>query len=499
MRIALGGFQHETNTFAPSKATFDDFARGGGWPALCQGGDLFDAVAGINLPVTGAIEALRRTSHQLIPTAWAAASPSAHVTRDAYERIAAMIVDRIRAAGQVDGVYRDLHGAMVTEHLRDGEGELLARVRGAVGERVPIVASLDLHANVTQRMVEHADLLVAYRTYPHVDMAETGARAAAFLLQRLDGAARPRVSLRRVPFLIPLQAQCTMLEPAQSLYAALGGRETDGVLSVSFTPGFPAADFPECGPAVLAYGQDPAAVAAAADALRAEVEAREGDFDYPVYTPEEGVRRALQVASRSRRPVVIADTQDNPGAGGNSDTTGMLRALVAADAQRAAIGLMVDPEVARVAHAAGTGTTVEVALGGKSRIPGDGPFPGRFLVERLSDGRVDCKGPFYRGARMALGPSACLRIGGVRVVVASDKPQLADQEMYRFVGIEPTQQAVLVNKSSVHFRADFAPIAEEILVCRAPGPMLADTSDFPWTSLAPGVRLKPMGQPFARA
>ena len=177
----------------------------------------------------------------------------------------------------------------------------------------------------------------------------------------------------------------------------------------------------------------------------------------------------------------------------------MLRALGAADAQRAAIGLMVDPEVARVAHAAGTGTTVEVALGGKSRIPGDGPFPGRFLVERLSDGRVDCKGPFYRGARMALGPSACLRIGGVRVVVASDKPQLADQEMYRFGGIEPTQQAVLVNKSSVHFRADFAPIAEEILVCRAPGRMLADTSDFPWTSLAPGVRLKPMGQPFARA
>jgi microcystin degradation protein MlrC len=499
MRIAIGGFQHETNTFAPSKASFEDFARGGGWPALSQGADVLDAVAGINLPITGALEALARTAHQLIPTAWAAASPSAHVTHDAYERIAGMIVDRLKAAGSIDGVYLDLHGAMVTEHLHDGEGELLARVRAAVGERIPVVASLDLHANVTQRMVEQADLLLAYRTYPHVDMAETGARAAAFLLQRLDGAARPRVSLRRVPFLIPLQAQCTLLEPARALYAALPGYEHGSVVSTSFTPGFPAADFPECGPAVLAYAQDPASASRAADALRAAVEAREADFDYPVYTPDEGVRRALQIAAHARRPVVIADTQDNPGAGGNSDTTGMLRALVAAGAQRAAIGLIVDRDAARIAHAAGAGTSIEIPLGGKSNIPGDGPFHGRFVVERLSDGRVDCKGPFYRGARMALGRCACLRIGGVRIVVASEKPQMADQEMYRFVGIEPTQQAVLVNKSSVHFRADFAPIAEEILVCRAPGPMLADTSDFPWTSLAPGLRLKPRGRAFSGA
>jgi len=499
MRIAVGGFQHETNTFAPSPATFDDFARGGGWPALCQGGDLFDAVAGINLPITGAIEALARRGCQLIPTAWAAASPSAHVTRDAYERIAGMILERLKAAGPVDGVYLDLHGAMVTEHLHDGEGELLARVRAAVGERVPVVASLDLHANVTQRMVEHADLLVAYRTYPHVDMAETGARAAAFLLQRLAGLPRPRVSLRRIPFLIPLQAQCTMLEPARALYDDLPHAEGGAVLSVSFTPGFPAADFAECGPAVLAYARDAGSAAGTAESLRAAVEAREADFDYPVFTPEEGVRRALQIAANASRPVVIADTQDNPGAGGSSDTTGMLRALVAAGAQRAAIGLMVDHEAARIAHAAGEGVAIEIPLGGRSGIPEDAPFSGRFVVERLSDGRITCRGPFYRGARMTLGPSACLRIGGVRVVVASERPQMADQEMYRFVGIEPTQQALLVNKSSVHFRADFAPIAEEILVCRAPGPMLADTSHFPWKRLAPGIRLKPRGRAFSPA
>ena len=496
MRIAIGGFQHETNTFAPSKASFDDFARGGGWPPLLQGGDLFDGVAGINLPITGAIEQLGRSRHELIPTAWAAASPSAHVTRDAFERIAGMILERLKAAGKLDGVYLDLHGAMVTEHLPDGEGELLARVRAVVGPEVPVVASLDLHTNLTRRMVEHADLLVAYRTYPHIDMAETGARAAAFLLQRLEGLARPHVAVRRVPFLIPLQAQCTMLEPAQSLYAELPRREGGSVLSVSFTPGFPAADFVECGPAVLAYAHDRDAAVLAAESLRALVEAREADFDYPVYTPQDGVRRAMHIARRARRPVVIADTQDNPGAGGNSDTTGMLRALVAADPKRAAIGLMVDRTAARIAHAAGEGATIEIPLGGNSGIAGDSPFHERFVVERLSDGRFTCNGPFYRGARMAIGPSACLRIGGVRIVVASDKPQMADQEMFRFVGIEPTEQSILVNKSSVHFRADFAPIAEEILVCKAPGPMLADTSEFPWRNLAAGMRTKPLGPPF---
>jgi microcystin degradation protein MlrC len=493
MRIAVGGFQHETNTFAPSKADFDAFARGGGWPPLLQGDEVFDGTAGINLPIAGAVEALRKARHVLVPTAWAAASPSAQVTRDAFERIAGMIIERLRRDGPVEGVYLDLHGAMVTEHVDDGEGELLARVRQVVGPDVPLVASLDLHANVTGRMLEHADAFVAYRTYPHVDMAETGARAAAMLMSRLAGAPRPALAVRRLPYLIPLGSQCTMLEPMASIYGGLPQLEGAGVTSVSFTPGFPAADFAECGPVVMAYGPDAAAAGRAAEALARQVLERESDFEVDVLSPEEGVRRAMAIAGGASRPVIIADTQDNPGAGGNSDTTGMLRALVAAGAQRASIGVMVDPECARAAHAVGEGGVLEIALGGRSGIPGDGPFHGRFTVERLSDGRFTCTGPFYLGARMTLGPSACLRIGGVRVVVACEKAQMADQEMYRFVGIEPTREGILVNKSSVHFRADFAPIAETILVCKAPGPMLADPADFPWRRLAPGMRVRPNG------
>jgi microcystin degradation protein MlrC len=496
MRIAIGGFQHETNTFAPSKAAYEDFARGGAWPPLLEGGDIFEGVAGINLPIAGFIEAMKSTRHELVPTAWAAASPSAHVTTDAFERIAGKLLHRLTPALPVDAVYLDLHGAMVTEHLDDGEGELLARVRALVGPQIPLVASLDLHANVTQRMLAHADAMIAYRTYPHVDMAESGARVAHLLARRLDGGARPKVAAKRVPFLIPLQAQSTMLEPARGIYAELARLAGPGLAALSFTPGFPAADFPECGPLTFAYADDPAAAARAAERLRAIVEEAEGDFDLPVYAADDCVKRAMALAARASRPVVIADTQDNPGAGGDSDTTGMLRAVLANRAQGAAMGLMVDAEAARIAHAAGEGAVIDVALGGKSRIPGDAPLQARYRVERLSDGRLTCRGPFYRGARMNLGRCALLAVDGVRIVVASDKPQMADQEMYRFIGVEPTAQKILINKSSVHFRADFAPIAEEILVAKAPGPMLADPGEYPWKRLTPGIRLRPRGRAF---
>ena len=496
IRIAIGGFQHETNTFAPAKATYEHFCTDSGWPGLRRGGDILDTMVARNIPIAGFIEAMRGRPCELLPTAWAASEPSAHVTEDAFERIAALIVEGIREA-RPDAVYLDLHGAMVTEHLDDGEGELLARVRALIGPNAPLVASLDLHANVTRRMLEAADALVAYRTYPHVDMAETGERAAHLLRRRLDGQARPVVAARRIPFLIPLHAQSTDLEPSRGLYAALAALESRAVPTLSFTPGFPAADFPECGPVVFAYGESAGAANAAADTLAQQVQQAEPAFAIPVLQPEEAVRQAQQMAQTASRPVVIADTQDNPGAGGESDTTGMLRALLACGAQRASLGLMVDAQAARAAHAAGVGATLTLGLGGRSGIAGDAPLHASFRVEALSDGRVHCEGAFSRGAHMTLGPSACLSIQGVRIVVTSRKTQLADQALYRFVGIEPTREAILVNKSSVHFRADFSPIAHAVLVAAAPGPMAADTGALPWKRLAAGMRVRPMGAAFA--
>jgi microcystin degradation protein MlrC len=494
-RIAIGGFQHETNTFAPSKADYAAFEAGGGWPGVQYGEPIFGAVEGANIPAAGAIQALRALGHSLVGTAWAAASPSAHVTADAFERITQELVKRIKAAAPLDAVYLDLHGAMVVETYDDGEGEILRRVREAVGARVPVVASLDLHANVTRAMVEWADALVAYRTYPHVDMADTGARAARLLDQMLRTGARLAGGFHQLDFLTGIPSQCSFIEPCKTIYEELSLLEVKSGAVLSFTPGFPMADFAECGMAVLGYGFDEEEVASAVERLRGAVADSEKEFAIELHAARDAVRRARSLSAPGA-PVILADTQDNPGAGGNGDTTGLLRCLIEQDARDAVLGMLIDPASAQRAHEAGLGSTVVFALGGRSRIPGDSSFKGEFTVERLGDGRFTCTGPMFKGFRMNLGPMALLRCRaapGVRVVLASRKCQAADQEMFRHLGVEPRASRIIALKSSVHFRADFEPIAKEVLVVKAPGPALADPAEFKWTKLRKGVRLRPLG------
>lgn len=493
--IAIAGMQHETNTFAPTKADLVAFEHGGGWPGLCRADAIPEAVAGANIPIEGAIQALRRDGHRLVPLIWGAASPSAHVTRDAFEQIVGEMATRLRAAGPVDGVYLDLHGAMVTEHHDDGEGELIARLRDVVGPSVPIVASLDLHANITRRMVAMADALSVYRTYPHVDMAETGARAAGLLTGMLRSGRRPAKAFHALDFLTGIPSQSTFIEPGRSLYARLAALEAETGVALSFAPGFPMADFDECGMTVLGYGPDAAVVARATAALRDAVAAAESDFALLLRRPDDAVRDAMRLGEPGR-PIVLADTQDNPGAGGNGDTTGLLAALLRQRARDAVLGLLIDPASARRAHEAGQGATLEFALGEISGVAGHVPLAGRFTVERLGDGRFTCTGPMFKGFRMTLGPMALLRQDGVRVVVASRKCQAADQEMFRHVGVEPVRERIVALKSSVHFRADFQPIARDVWVVQSPGPALADPADFPWTKLRKGLRLRPNGPVF---
>ncbi|MGD9536284.1 MAG: M81 family metallopeptidase [Alphaproteobacteria bacterium] len=497
-RIAVAGFQHETNTFAPTRADYDAFARPDAWPGLSRGPALIEAVAGINLPAAGFIEAARADGHVIEPVLWCSATPSAQVTEDAFERIAGAMTADLRAlldAGPLDAVYLDLHGAMVCEHLEDGEGELLRRLRRTVKD-TPIVASLDLHANVTQAMIDEADALVAYRTYPHVDMAETGACAYALVERRFSTGRRPAVGFRKLDFMIPVTAQCTMIEPARSLYRLLGEMEEGKVWSASFTPGFPPADIAECGPAVFAVASSQAAAEAAAERLAQAVGEKERAFEARLWSPEAAVAHAK--ASNKPGPVVLADTQDNPGAGADADTVGLLRALVEGGARGAVLGVLYDPPFAAAAHRAGVGAELAMPLGERSGLPGHAPFGGRFLVERLGDGRFTGTGLFYLGARIELGPMALVRVldgGGseVRVIVSSEKFQAADQSAFRHLGVEPKDYRILALKSSVHFRADFEPIASEVLVVAAPGPALAEPKRFPYRRLRKGIRLAPDG------
>ena len=477
-RIALGGIQHETNIFGPFKAGFEIFEQRDEWPPLCRGERMLDEVGGMNLPVTGALDRLRALGHEIVPLLWCSATPSAHVTEDAFERISAMMLETLAAEGPVDGVVLDLHGAMVCEHAPDGDGELLRRIRAAVGDEVPIVATLDLHANVSDLMLEQASALEAFRTYPHVDMHETGERAADLLQMLLqNGLARfPASAARRPDFLVPPVWGCTLVDPARALYACLEEQLGGDVAGMSLACGFPLSDVAEAGPLLVAYGFEQTAVDAAAGTLFTEMENRESEFHGRLYGVEEAVREAMRLSQGAQGPVIIADSQDNPGGGGFGDTTGVLRELVAADAQDALVGVINDTAAAQSAHRAGVGAQVEIGLGGKSNIPGDQPLDAVFDVLALGDGRFRATGPMLGGAEMDLGPTVLLGIGGVRIAVGSKAIQTMDQSMFRHLGIDPARQRVISIKSSVHFRNDFQEMSSAVLSVIAPGPVTVDLS-----------------------
>ena len=490
-RIGVAGFQHETNTFAPLKATLADFEQADAWPGLTSGPALFEAVKGINLPAAGFIDEAVSLKHDLVPLLWCSAQPSAHVTRDAFETIMQRLIALLSSERALEAVYLDLHGAMVAEHIDDADGEVLARVRAMIGPDVLLVASLDFHANVSARMVEQADGLVSYRSYPHVDMTDTGARTAALLHDLLKSPARAKCH-SALPFLMPLTSQCTLIEPLRSLMSQAQGLERDPIVSLCLTPGFPAADVPECGPAVFGYARDAQALERASRELTGTVLEREHEFALELIDMEGATRLARDADIPRGRPVILADTQDNPGAGGNADTTSLLKALIAARVEGVLAGVIWDASCAERAHAAGQGATLELSLGAHSGFPGETPLVARFTVERLGNGRFIGTGPFYHGGRFELGPMALLRTGTTRIVVASRKQQAADAAMFRHLGAEPADARVLVLKSSVHFRADFGDLASRIVIVQAPGPNVADPARLPFRKLPTGKRRTPL-------
>ncbi|MCY3703871.1 MAG: M81 family metallopeptidase [Rhodospirillales bacterium] len=479
MRVAVAGFIHETNTFSPRPATMERFAEADGWPPLVTGSELPPALAGSNLPAAGFLEAARLDGAEVLPLLWCSAVPSGPVTREAHDAILTRMLERLRAAGPVDAVYLDLHGAMVAEHERDGDGAVLAAVRAEVDASTAVVASLDLHANVSGAMLDASDALVAFRTYPHVDMAATGRRTYAVLKAVLPGirdGRQPAKALGRSPFLVPLVCQSTDAEPGRRLYARLGDREGPSVYTTSLAMGFPPADTWETGPSVFSYAETEPAARQAVAAVMRRLEAVEPEFAVTLYPPRSAVDEALRIARRAGGPVVVADTRDNPGAGGAGDTTALLSAAVASDADGVAVGVLADPDTAARAAAAGIGAEITVSLGGRS----DGrPYVGAARVTALGDGRFTATGPMFGGSRMDLGPMAALRCGRVAVAVASRRMQAADRSMFRHVGIEPDAQRVVIVKSSVHFRADFAH-ARAVVVADAPGlnPVNHDTLDY---------------------
>lgn len=495
-RILIAGFQHETNTFGATNATMADFEQADGWPGLLRGDQVIPGTEGSNLPLAGFVrEARRDTDAELIPIVWCSAEPSAHVTDDAFERISSMILDGVRDAGRLDGIYIDLHGAMVTQSYEDGEGELLRRLRDLTGPDLPISISLDLHANLTRAMVGYASSINIFRTYPHLDMGDTGGRTY-HALRHLIAGGQIHVAYRQAPFLVPLHAQYTGAAPLDAVYDKVAAYGPAPRRWAELAAGFPAADIHDAGPAIVAYAETQDAADLVADDILAAFVGAEATFDCSLLTAKDAVAQAIAISGHASAPVIIADVQDNAGAGGTSDTTGLLRALVDGGAKGAVLAMLCDPDFAAAAHDAGAGAVIEGALGGKVG-PAPDPFSARFRVERLSDGHFDFSGEMYAGGTAETGLSALLHViddvSDVRVVISSLRCQCLDQAILTHLGVDPAKHRIVAVKSTVHFRADFEPISSAVLNAEAPGLFPCRLDEIPYANLRKGVRVTPIG------
>jgi microcystin degradation protein MlrC len=498
MKVLVAGYKHETNTFALDKADWAAFEKGETFPPPVRGAAMLATMDTVAMPATGFLRYARAQGWSIVPSLWCGAVPSSYVTAGAYERICNEICEDVKAGG-FDAVYLDLHGAGVAENEDDTEGELIRRVREQVGESIPIVVSLDLHANVTEKMLSYADAMVSFRTYPHIDYVETGELTGELLRRRMACGHQEPVCWKRLPFLIPLNSQNTTSGPAKRVYEKLRALDSMHGTMTSFCMAFPAADFAECAPMIWSVGENAASVVEELYACAAEP----SQWRLEVLSADQAVHQALSRAAQSRAPVVIADTQDNPGAGGTATTTGMLHALLKARAgehypQRVALGVIFDTEFASRAARAGVGARLDGSLGQVTELwdgPTDPPVVGEFIVKAVSDGQVTFKGPKMTGFVADLGPSACVEIGGVLVVVASGKIGTQDRELFRFVGVDPEHLKIVVVKSSNHFRADFVPLVEneqtDVLIAKARGVVAVDPGDLPWRKLSPSIRPRP--------
>jgi microcystin degradation protein MlrC len=484
-RVLIAQFMHETNTFSKLPTTLEDYRR----QRLVEGEAIVPNFSGTRNELGGFIDAAKAHGWEPVWGVAANTIPSGPLTREAWEHIRDLILDAARddrdGRGPVDAVCLSLHGAMVSETEDDAEGALLEAVRGVVGPDVPVIATLDLHANATARMARHANALVSYRTYPHVDGYERAVQAAQLVEDALQGRKRPR---------------CLLVQPAM-LKGADHGRTTQpgimrdllaradafeqqpGLNVVSIQVGFTWSDIPWAGPSI-AVSHEPGAEEAArqaAEALIAEMWARRNEFSSSYRSIDEAVAAARRGGDR---PLVLAEGTDNPGGGGYNDAPNLLRALIEAGIRNVAVGTIYDPGTVRQALKAGVGARIEVALGGHTDPSLGAPVRARAEVMHLSDGNFRNDGPMNAGVQVALGPTAVLRLGdGIDVVTTSTRMHTIDLQVFLSQGIDPLARNVLVVKSSQHFRAAFEPIAREVMLVDAGGLCSTDASRFTYAKL----------------
>ncbi len=468
MRIAIGSFVQESQFFSPVKGTWQHF----GPEQIVRGRAMLDAAAGTRSEIAGALDVAAQRSAQLVPLLRAmSSSSSGPIVREVYESIRDELLARLRdaAAQPLDGVLMVMHGAMSAEGYDDATGDVLQRVRTIVGEHVPVIATLDLHANITRLMCIAADGLVGYLTFPHVDMYETGERGMRLLCDAIASQAHPVTVMAKLPMIVPAEnAQTTQGVIHDLMRAAQAHLAEPGILDISFFPMQPWMDAPEAGCAVVV-------VADRAQRARAETIAMQLADSWWQRRTEHRIELAptaqtiAEALASTRKPWILADSADAPSSGAPGDSTATLEPLLDAHPEKDCYTNIVAPEAVAALIAAGVGSEVTVTLGACSGTTLYRPITVSGRVRLISDGEFVHKGEGFRGATMHRGRTAVLQVGRVHIVVMERACLQWDPELYRSVGLEPRDAQIVIVKSPAGFRAAYSPIAAEIRVLDAPG------------------------------
>ena len=385
---------------------------------------------------------------------------------DAFETVTGMILDAVAAKGPIDGALLHLHGAMVSDSHEDAEGEFLARLRARLGPEAPIVVTLDLHANVTQRMADNANTLIAYRTYPHIDQYERAWQGAELLERAMRGEIRPKTVIARRPMLYGLDHGRTQQGPMAELIARGEVLEQRGeAMVVSICAGFSRANIHDVGPSVTVTvdGNAPQGQAIAEEFMDYAWQTR--DFTtVKLLSVAEAVGLARQGVSGDK-PLVVADYTDNPGGGGYGDATAFLRGLVEAGVDSVAFHAICDPEAVEQGMRAGIGAKTTLTLGGKTDpAMGGAPLALHGEVMCLTIGRFIAYGPMGGGVERNYGSSMVFRAGGIDIIVITNNGQATDLAQFTSLGIDPTRYRSVAVMSMQHFRAAFEPIARQVVL-----------------------------------
>ncbi|MDE2638097.1 MAG: M81 family metallopeptidase [Chloroflexota bacterium] len=482
LRVAIGGILHETHTFMEQPTALTDFAA----QSLHFGDDLITSMRASRSGIGGMIDRALEYDWQLLPTLYAAAMPAGVVTEAAYRQLLSELRNRLAQHMPLDGLLLALHGAMVAEGELDAEADIVAQARAIVGDAVPIVVLLDMHGNISPRLVELADVLLAYDTNPHIDAYARGSDAAEIMARLLRRELQPTSAYARPALLLPAQSTGTEAAPLSFVHArAAEIKAKDGVISIAVMAGFAYADTPFTGPSIIVTTDGQPELAQNAANELSDLLNRHRESALPIYLqPAAAVAEAKRF---ERGPVILVDSADNIGGGTTGDGADALAAMLAHDIQEGTI-VLADPQAVDLCWRAGAKAELTLDVGGKVDDWHGRPVTVTGSARALSAGVFECElpdnhfAPFY-GDTVHMGRCAWLRVGGVNILLTERKTPPLDLAQLRHIGIIPETQSMIVVKSAVAYRAAYMPIAAAVIEMDTAGLCSANLSRFPYQHL----------------